>query len=191
MSSSLLTRPSDTSPPLMRLATELHLAIISFFPNLKDAKDETDITLLQLRRTNRYFRSLVLPPTHNDLLSLELIEPFKRSKYACRFCLRLRPKTKFASIKLKGKTGLGGTNREKRFCVDCGFDTTVSGQGQGYCPGTCVHVNGLHWLWCRKCKLVQKGEETNSGCLVLCKACYGAFGCSCRVKCVWSALQSP
>lgn len=167
----------------MRLATELHLAIISFLPNLKDAKDENDIALLQLRRTNRYFRSLVLPPTHNDLLALEMIEPFECSEYACRFCLRLRPATEFASTMLKGKTGIGGTGRWRRFCADCGFDTTVVGQSQRYCPSSRVCVNGVDWVWCKNCKLVRKDEEAKSVCVGLCKACYGTFRCMCRERC--------
>lgn len=70
MSSLLPTTRSNTLPLLLRLASELHLAIISFLPDLKDAKYEHDLALLQLRRTNRYFRELVPPPTRSDLLSL-------------------------------------------------------------------------------------------------------------------------
>jgi hypothetical protein len=182
MSSLLLTTPPNTLPPLLRLASELHLIIISFLPHLKDAKDEDDLALLQLRRTNRYFRNLVPPPTHNDLLSLELAL-VKYCVYACKFCLCLRPMTKFASTKLKGKTGLNGLARDRRFCADCGFDITVFGQSQRYCPGTRARVSGVDWVWCKHCKLVKKQEEANSMCVGLCKACYNTLGCRCTLEC--------
>ncbi|KAF2016317.1 hypothetical protein BU24DRAFT_199136 [Aaosphaeria arxii CBS 175.79] len=176
MSSLLLTTPPNTSPPLLRLPSELHLAIISFLPDLKDAKGEHDLALLQLRRTNRYFRNLVPPPTHNDLLSLELAL-CKYSVYACKFCLRLQPKTKFAYAMLKGKTGVNGKARDRRFCAECGFDTTEVGQSQRYCPGTKACVNGVNWIWCKRCKIVKKGEEATSVCVGLCKEC-----CRCSLE---------
>ncbi len=182
MSSLLLTTPPNTLPPLLRLATELHLTIISFLPDLKDAKDEDDLALLQLRRTNHYFRNLILPPTHNDLLCLELAL-VKYRIYACKFCLRLQPMTKFTSTMLKGKTGINGQARDRRFCADCGFDTTVVGQSQRYCPGTRACVNGVDWVWCKHCKLVKKCEDANSVCVGLCKACYKKSGCGCSLEC--------
>jgi hypothetical protein len=182
MTSLLLTTPSTTSPPLLRLATELHLAIISFLPEFKDAKDKDDLALLQLRRTNHYFRNLVPPPTHNDLLSLELALS-KYSVYACKFCLCLRPRTGFASAMLKGKTGVNGTARDRRFCADCGFDTTVAAKGQRYSPGARACVSGVDRIWCKHCKLVKNGEEANSVCVGLCKACFNTFGCWCWSKC--------
>jgi hypothetical protein len=182
MSSLLLTTPSNTLPPLLRLASELHLAIISYLPDLKDAKDRDDLALLQLRRTNHYFRNLVPPPTHNDILSLESAL-FKYSVYACKFCLCLLPMTKFASAMLTGKTGVNGKARDRRFCADCGFDTTVVGQSQRYCPGTRACVSGVDWIWCKHCKLVKNGEQANSVCVGLCKACYSTFGCRCSLEC--------
>lgn len=182
MGSLSLTTPPNTLPPFLRLASELHLAIISFLPDLKDAKDEDDLALLHLRRTNHYFRNLVPPPTHNDLLSLELAL-FKYSVYACKFCLCLKPMTKFASTMLKGKTGVNGKARDRRFCADCGFDTTVVGQSQRYCPGTRACISGVNRVWCKHCKLVKKGKEADSVCVGLCKACYNTVGCRCSLKC--------
>lgn len=179
---SLTTSSANTLPPLLRLASELHLAIISFLPGLKDAKDIHDLALLQLRRTNRYFRSLVPPPTHDDLLSLELAL-FKYSLYACKFCLCLQSKTKFASAMLKGKTGANGTARNRRFCAECGFDTTMVGLSQRYCPGTRACVNGSDWVWCKNCKFVKKWEEAKSQCVGLCKECHDTLGCRCGLQC--------
>jgi hypothetical protein len=64
---------------------------------------------------------------------------------------------------LKGKTRLNGSAREKRFCADCGFDTTVVGQSQRYCPGSRAYVDGVDWVWCKLCKLVKKGERGKFG----------------------------
>ncbi|EUC37702.1 hypothetical protein COCCADRAFT_22677 [Bipolaris zeicola 26-R-13] len=182
MSSLLPTTPPNTLPPLLRLASELHLAIISFLPSLKDATDEDDLALLQLRRTNRYFRDLVPPPTHDDLLSLELVL-YEYPVYACKFCLCLRPRAKFAAAMLKGKTGTNGQARYKRFCADCGFDTTVVGRSQRYCRGSRAFVGGVDWVWCKHCNLVKKEEEADSVCPGLFKACYTMLGCKCNVKC--------
>lgn len=184
MSSPLLTTPPapNTLPPLLGLASELHLTILSFLSDLKDAKDENDLALLQLRRTNRYFRNLVPPPTHDDLLRLEFVL-YKYSVYACKFCLCLRREKKFASTMLKGKKGIGGQFRDRRFCADCGFDTTVVGSSQRYCPNSRACVDGVDWVWCRECKFVKKGEEATSVCVGLCKECYKTLGCRCGVKC--------
>lgn len=184
MNSPLLTTPPapNTLPPFSRLASELHLAILSFLPDLKDAKDEEDLALLQLRRTNRYFRNLVPPPTHDDLLRLEFVL-YKYKVYACKFCLCLRPETKFASTMLKGKTRPYGPAEAKRFCAECGFDTTVFGLSQRYCPSTRACVDGVDWVWCKECRFVKKGEEATSACVGLCKACYRTRGCRCGVKC--------
>jgi hypothetical protein len=177
------TPPQPSSlPPLLRLATELHLAIISFLPDLKDTRDEHDVALLQLRRTNHYFRGLVPRPTHDDLLSLEWALS-KYSVYACQFCRYLRPGNKFAAAMLKGPKGINGASRYKRFCADCGFDTTVVGKSQRYCPGTRACVGGVDWVWCKYCKIVKKGEEAEAMCVGLCRACYGRWGCRCRDGC--------
>jgi hypothetical protein len=64
MDSLSLTTPPKTKPPFLRLASELHLAIISFLPDLKDAKDEDDLALLQLRQQIITFATLYhLRPT--------------------------------------------------------------------------------------------------------------------------------
>jgi hypothetical protein len=190
MSSPLATTPPqpNTLPPLLRLATELHLAIISFLPNLEDATDEHDLALLQLRQTNRYFHDLVPPPTHDELLSLELAL-FNYSVYACKFCPYLQPRNKFASKMLEGKTGVNGGSRYKRFCADCGFDTTVVGQSQRYCPGTRACVDGVDWVWCKYCKIVKKGDEAEAMCVGSCRACYGSWGCRCRDRCTGKPLH--
>jgi hypothetical protein len=182
MSSVPRTVPPGPPPPLLRLATELHLTIISYLPNLKDAKDDHDLALLQLRRTNRYFHNLIPPPTHTDLLALEKVH-CKNSRYACKFCLRLRPARASAPSMLKGKTGPNGQYRERRFCADCGFDTKVLRTSQRYSPGTRVCVGQVDWVWCNHCRLVKKGERASpcakSVCYGMCAACYDTTGCRC------------
>jgi hypothetical protein len=182
MSSLLPTTPPSTLPHLLRLPSELHLTIISFLPGFEDANDEHDLALLQLRQTNRYFRNLVPSPTHSDLLSLESAL-FKYSAYACKFCLCLLLKTKFASSMLKGPRGVNGTARDRRFCAECGFDITAVGLSQRYCLSSRVCVNGVDWVWCKHCKIIRKGEEANSACVGLCKECYDILSCSCKLGC--------
>ncbi|KAF3010029.1 hypothetical protein E8E13_011469 [Curvularia kusanoi] len=175
----------NTSPPLLRLPSELHLDILSHLPDITSAKDEHDLAILHLRSTNQYFRNLIPPPTHAQLLHIEsVLSPTHSGKvYACRFCLFLLPRTKFATGMLKGKTGINGTGREGRFCAACGFNTNTTGRGQGYCPSTRVSVSGIDWVWCKHCKAVKRGEEAESGCVGVCRGCYQTFRCGCAVRC--------
>jgi hypothetical protein len=89
----------------------------------------------------------------------------------------------FALTMLKCKTGVDGKFREKRFCADCGFDTTVVGKSQQYSPGTRAVVCGVDWVWCIICKQVKKGEAAKKGCIQLWYACYGTGSCRCGFRC--------
>lgn len=181
------TPPSSTSsvlPPFLRLPVELHLKINSYLK--ADASHAAKKSLVNLRTTNRYFYA-TLPPTHSTLLRLEY-ESSGREGYACRHCLRLRPASKFIATALKGKTGLDGIHRRKRFCADCGFDVPNlrAGKYEGYSPGLRAHVDGIPWTYCMRCRQVKKGEEAGPGQCNMkarCTLCYEVYGCGCGWKC--------
>lgn len=183
-SSSPSVIPSNALPPLLRLATELHLEIISYLPDVIDAEEVHDLAVLRLRATNRYFHKLTPGPTHHELLHLEHLSfVTAHPLYACRFCVRLRPKSNFALAKLSGKTGINGFSRWKRFCADCGFDTTFVGKSERYSPGARAVVCGTDWVWCILCRKVKKGEAARKVCVQMCHACYGIGGCKCGLRC--------
>jgi len=76
-----------TPTTLNNLAPEIHLDIVARVPY--DAK-------ASLRSTNRYFHSIILPFSHNDLLVAEGEEyAAARDLLACKYCLHLYHKSEF------------------------------------------------------------------------------------------------
>lgn len=44
-----------------------------------------------------------------------------------------------------------------RYCADFGFDESNPG---GYCAGARVTMEGVSWVYCKKCQQVKKGGDT-------------------------------
>ncbi|KAJ4332221.1 hypothetical protein N0V87_008524 [Didymella glomerata] len=89
-------------PPFLRLLTEIHLEITSYFEAMGDPE------ILQLSCTCRYFRQIIAKPDHQLLLKIEK-HPLARYAgvqlfLACRYCLRLRKRCYFSDRMLR-KTG--------------------------------------------------------------------------------------
>lgn len=124
-------KPTVPSLQLLDLPPEIHSAIVTYlaFPSKPN-----------LKCTNHYFYDLVAPLTHNELLEAEQILPGVSKRFeaasglscsakffACKDCLRLRPRSKFANhvtrdMKRKRKRrGIGGMDADQRFCIDCGI----------------------------------------------------------------------
>jgi hypothetical protein len=97
---------------LMRLPAEMHLNIID--------KLELQDTIV-LARTNRYFRSIIPTPTHEELLKAEA-DDWARNHglYACSGCVNLRRFEEFADDMKKGKRSRGGVEATERLCLQCG-----------------------------------------------------------------------
>jgi hypothetical protein len=84
-----------TPTTLSNLAREIHLDIIARLPY--DAK-------ASLRSTNRYFYSIILPFSHDDLLVAEGEEyAAARDLLACKYCLYLHHKSEFGDNMTKKK----------------------------------------------------------------------------------------
>jgi hypothetical protein len=169
-------------PPIFHLPVELHREVAS------NLEGDEEISLLNLRMTNRYFHNLIHPPSHEVLLRLE--KRFNSTLgYACKLCLRLRPASKFATKILKGKKGINGGNRSGRFCADCGFDVT---KPEGYTPGAKVVVDGVTHVYCVHCRKVKKGKDAGiEQCKMSCELCYKRFGCKCQHRCVAGKGKEP
>ena len=142
---------SKAVAPLMRLPAELHLKIMT------ELGQVDYLGMYTFRLCNKYFYNTISAPEHHQLLILEDL-PFslEHSLYTCRYCLRLRHASQFADKMLRGKTGRDGGDTGKRFCADCGFDTS---KPQRYMRGTQLKINGELWLRCFHCDRVKKGSK--------------------------------
>ena len=95
---------------LIDLPTEIHLDIIARLPY--HAK-------LCLRMTNSYFKCLVPPFSHDDLLIAEREEHAVAHKLlTCMFCRHLLHKDKFGAHMRQRKKRRGGSKSHERFCVE-------------------------------------------------------------------------
>ncbi|KAJ4380999.1 hypothetical protein N0V86_003346 [Didymella sp. IMI 355093] len=156
--------------PLLRLSPELHLQIIAHL-------EEVDfMSVYKLRLSTKYFYNTISAPDPVHLLMLEDMQfSLEKSLYACKYCLRLRPASKFAEKMLRGKTGRYGDHPCNRFCADCGFDTR---KPQRYMRGTQQKVNGELWVRRIHCDEVKKGIEVGeTACKEACKRCHDRYGC--------------
>ncbi|RAL16964.1 F-box domain protein [Aspergillus homomorphus CBS 101889] len=125
--------PKAPKTNILTLPPELHLQITTHLP------PPPDRSRAHLSQTNHYFRSLLPPPSHADLLAAEL-EPaaIAEDLYTCRYCVRLRGAARFADRMLRRGRGRFGAEREraKRFCLGCGVAprqsvTCADGKGEG------------------------------------------------------------
>jgi hypothetical protein len=88
---------------------------------------------------------------------------------------RLRPRSKFATTMLSGRTGYIGNGRHKRFCADCGFARQTL--GRGYAPSMRVKANGTWVVWGIRGREVTKEDEVlGDTCRIVCKTYYGSGG---------------
>jgi hypothetical protein len=110
-------------PPLLRVPAELHLDIVSEF---QESDEEGALATLYFRLSNRYFYNLIDKLTHDTLLFIEKTPwAVGRTLYTCKFCVRLRCAATFAEAMLKGKTGINGGFRYKRFATSVSAPTAV------------------------------------------------------------------
>jgi hypothetical protein len=160
--------------PFLILPLELYLIIMSYL----EAAD--DLAYLMLPYTCRFLHELLPAANHETLLRLELTPlAMKREMYACRFCHKLRHKSKFADNIFKKRNGKAcgsrskfGSARHKRFCGDCGFNRR---DRKGYGLGARVTINGVEKVWCKKSKKVKEdvyvGFSRGSKLKTICAKC--------------------
>jgi hypothetical protein len=126
------------APHLLRLPVELHLSIIDKL----ELQDNVSLAF-----TNRYFRSIIKPPTHPEYVIAEADGWAKnRGLFACSGCTRFRRFEDFADDMKKGKHVRGGQEASVRLCLRCGVF------GGLYAPGMHVYIYGKPHVLCRNCK---------------------------------------
>ncbi|CAG8918188.1 unnamed protein product [Penicillium salamii] len=136
---------TTTTTTLLGLPTEIQLNIIKFLDRLSS---------IALSHTNQRFRAIVptKPPTSHDqklslLLDMERWRIYERF-FSCHICLKLRHQNAFADKQLRGKRGkYFGTQRDRRFCLDCGCYNKL------YQPGDVLKVNGRQEVLCAMCRV--------------------------------------
>ncbi|OAG08568.1 uncharacterized protein CC84DRAFT_1162497 [Paraphaeosphaeria sporulosa] len=135
--------PLQSTTPLLRFPTELHLEIFGHIRADGDTFEDTRLmsesrakqvfgdphawlwTVLALRGTSRLFRYMLPPLTHDELLDLELtLRATSRGLQACRYCLCLRHTSHFSHAQTRqrgvpidavlGWAGYSVKSREKR-----------------------------------------------------------------------------
>ena len=80
-------------------------------------------SLTWLQYSCRRFRESIPSPTHPALLEAEVTEfGTQNDLYACRDCLRLRTRDKFADLMVKRTKAKRMENCRDRWCVDCGIN---------------------------------------------------------------------
>ncbi|KAK4127199.1 hypothetical protein N657DRAFT_535383, partial [Parathielavia appendiculata] len=100
------------SCPLLALPGELHNKILQQLGPMHR---------LLLRTTCRYFRAIMPPLNPYELLAAEASKiGMERQLYACSFCHRLRPASKFDDSMKEWARGKGARDSINRFCLDCG-----------------------------------------------------------------------
>ena len=156
---------TEEKPSLPDLAGELqNLIIINLHPS----------AAIALSQTNHHFNSCAnlhqLPsPMVFDYLQEKEILPAYWDNYACYNCLRLKPRSSFATKQTRSPRGKGGRDAYKRICLECGFRTGKHIPGQNMKIGTelQVYCGGCETLqrrfcstcrWCESC--IRKGTAT-------------------------------
>ncbi|KAH7083739.1 hypothetical protein FB567DRAFT_447230 [Paraphoma chrysanthemicola] len=137
-------------PHILRLPVELHLQVL----NQLAINDNVSITAV-----NRYFRTIVKPPSHADYLIAETDDWAKQKRlYACSGCSNFRRFEEFADAMRKGKYTRGGALANARLCLQCGI---VRGL---YIPGMFVVIYGNTRTLCKVCRTFTDHVSTQLSC---------------------------
>jgi hypothetical protein len=140
--------------PILRLPVELHLDIV----------DRLDLhEKVELACTNRYFMSIIPPPSHNELLVAEK-DPWPTAKelLTCKGCLRFCRLQDFADEMRKGRRCRGRSEAATRFCLKCGVEDAL------YAPGTHLTICNRPHVLCSICRDLTNHVSDNLG---VCAGC--------------------
>lgn len=127
-----------SSPPVLRLPLELLTSIIGRL-ELQDT--------VRLAMTNRYFRSVIEAPTHEQFLEAENDDwAVSKGLYTCQGCITFRRLETFSDDMRKGRLARRGPDAARRLCIECGVRI-----GR-YTEGAEISILGLRYLLRRRCR---------------------------------------
>jgi hypothetical protein len=136
---------------LLRLPVELQLSIVGEL----ELHDNINLAFM-----NRYFRSIIKPPSHSEYLVAEADGwAQNRGLFACSGCSCFRRFEEFADDMKKGKRTRGGTEAVARLCLQCGAACGM------YAPGIPVTIYGKPHVLCRLCRTFTDRASRQSTCM--------------------------
>lgn len=147
----------------LQLPPEIHLLVV----DLLFFRDK-----IRLKLTCAYFCDLIPHLRHEELLAAETSDyALDRDLYACRYCLRLLPASRFADRMLRKRRGRYGRDVDRRFCIECGLKPRDGAARYG--PGAEVTIAGVFYVFCISCKSFQRGAYNRQGGHTLeCESCW-------------------
>lgn len=139
------------TPHILRLPVELHLGVIEKL----EIQDR-----VRLASTNRHFRSIMKPPSHNEFLKAE-VDNWAKDKglFACSGCVCFCRFGDFADDMKKGKRTRGGADAVNRLCLRCGVTHGL------YVPGKPAVIYGRARMLCRICGTFPDLATRQSACV--------------------------
>lgn len=127
-------------------------------------------SLIWLQRSCRAFRTSIPRPTHAKLIEAETAEfGLHNNLYACRDCLRLRPRAKFGDKMIKREKAKWGFDVRDRWCVDCGINPRPG--TNRYTTGNHIGIQGKHYVIYLRCRTFRAGALENGKPLSVCQIC--------------------
>jgi len=139
-----------SQPPFLRLPLEM-------LTNITDRLDLQD--KVRLAMANRFLRSIIPPPTHEQFLRAESDEwAISRELYTCEGCVGFRHLLQFADDMRKGRYARRGLDVGTRLCIKCGVDRGC------YSEGMEIAVLGRRAVLGRHCRTHTDHMETNAAC---------------------------
>lgn len=109
-------------PLLLRVPLELLRAIVEQL----DIRDQA-----RLAMANRYLRSVIEPPSHEDFIQAETSEwASSKQLYTCKSCVSFRGYDEFADAMRKGRWRRHGPQANLRLCIQCGFNSNLYREGE-------------------------------------------------------------
>jgi ferredoxin len=159
------TDPDRRITAFTALPPELHLLIAYFLPFPFN---------IHLKLTCSYFHTLIPSLSHKELLITERTDyALIHDLYACRYCVRLRPASRFAERMLQRRRSKGARDARKRFCVDCGLMQRGEAEEARYGPGAQMVVQGVSCVLCIVCRRFDIGARDLDGRYIsLCRNCF-------------------
>ncbi|KAF1957983.1 hypothetical protein CC80DRAFT_381894, partial [Byssothecium circinans] len=83
-----------------------------------------------LTMTNRCFRTILDPPTHEDFLYAEnYVWASSRGLYTCKGCISFRQLDHFTDDMRKGRRARRGPEANTRLCIQCGVNQGIYWEG--------------------------------------------------------------